>query len=128
MTTRTTMTRTIRLAIGAAAVLALIPPAAQARPALIGGAGPVVQKAQHVATPASPAGNVALAHQNGTLTVPMGRGGELSATRQVSIGKVDSGGFAWGAAAIGAGSVLAIGAIGAVGLATLRRRNVPLST
>ena len=110
-------------------MLALIPPAAQARPALIGGAGPVVQKASARGHPASPAGNVALAHQNGTLTVPIGRAAERRPRRgEVSIGKVDSGGFAWGAAAIGAGSVLAIGAIGAAGLATLRRRNVPLST
>ena len=124
MTIRTTMRRTIRLAIGAAAVLALIPPAAQARPALMGGGAPVPQQGRHAPILTSPAGHVWLAHENGSVTVAKG----LPATRQALIHKADSGDFAWGAAAIGAGSALAAGVLGAAAVATVRRRRVPLST
>jgi hypothetical protein len=124
----TTMTRTIRLVVGAAAMLALIAPAAQARPTVSGGGSPVVQRNHHAAVPVSPAGQVWLAHENEGLAAAMGAGGGEPATPEASPGKVDSGGFAWGAAAIGAGSVLAVGAIGAAALVTFRPRNVTLST
>ena len=93
MTTKTTMTRTIRLAIGTAAVLALMSQAAQARPSGL----PAPTQRTHVtasssilknklelpatvitSSAVSPANNVAAAHANDTPTVLSPRSHEAS--------------------------------------------------
>jgi hypothetical protein len=128
------MTRTIRVAVGTAAVLALMSQAAEARP--INPRSPaqlhastLVQKGTYM--PVSPANNVVVAH-----AVDTPRGAAQSAlgqleqqtppTQTVSV-KASAGGFDWSAAAIGACSMLAIMLIGAAALTAYGRRRVPLS-
>jgi hypothetical protein len=127
------MTRTIRLAVGTAAVLALMSQAAEARPIPQSPAqlhaSTLVQKGTYM--PVSPANNVAAAH-----AVDTPRGAAQSAlgqleqqtppTQTVSV-KANAGGFDWFAAAIGACSMLAIMLIGAAALTAYARRRVPLS-
>jgi hypothetical protein len=129
MTNMTTMTRTIRLAIGTAVVLALMSQAAQARPSGL----PAPTEQTHItasssilkdklqlppavikSSAASPASHVALAR------------GEMPLTQTVTA-KTSAGGFDWVAAGIGAGSVLAVVLIGAAALTKYGRRRVPLS-
>jgi hypothetical protein len=145
MTTRTTMTRTIRLAIGTAAVLALMSQAAQARPS----GGPGATQRTHIAAssilknklqlPAtviktsvvSPANNVAAAHANDNPTVPVpparGQVAQQATPTQTGTAKTSATGFDWFAAAVGAASVLALVLIGAAALTKHGRRRVPLS-
>jgi hypothetical protein len=149
MTTKTTMTRTIRLAIGTAAALVMMSQAAQARPnGLNQRTGqPIVAgvHTSHVGTsasvPASPANNVAAAHAAANLgaahaaaNAPVVRVQPVRAQfwaetppTQTGPAATDSGGFDWNAAAIGAGAVLAVALVGAAGLAARGRRRVPLS-
>jgi hypothetical protein len=140
MTTKTTMTRTIRLAIGTAAALVLMSQAAQARPnGLNQRTGlPIVAAVHtgHVGTtasiPVSPANNVAAAHAGDNVpivpTQPVRAQfwAETPPTQTVPAA-THTGGFDWNAAAIGAGAVLAVALIGAAALAARGRRRVPLS-
>lgn len=137
MTTRTTMTRTIRLAIGTTAALVLMTQAAQARPnGLNQRTGlPIVASAS---IPASPANNVAAAHAGDNVgaahaadNVPIVPAraqfwAETPPTQTVPAA-TDTGGFDWNAAAIGAGVVLAVALFGTAALAARGRRRVPLS-
>jgi hypothetical protein len=140
MTTKTTMTRTIRLAIGTTAALVLMTQAAQARPnGLNQRTGlPIVAAAS---IPVSPANNVAAAHAGDNVgaahaaanapivTAPPVRAqfwAETPPTQTVPAA-TDTGGFDWNAAAIGAGVVLAVALIGAAALTARGRRRVPLS-
>jgi len=138
MTTRTTMTRTIRLAIGTAAVLALMSQAAQARPiSQQGGSASesptrLVQKGTYMPVlPASPDAKVVRALGHASLNVPVGpaRGQltQLTPPTQTVTAKTSTTGFDWFAAAIGAASVLALVLIGAAALTARGRRHVPLS-
>jgi hypothetical protein len=123
MTTTTTLTRTIRLAIGTAAVLALMSQAAQAKPIMTFQQGvPVhesaptlVQKGTYM--PVSPANNVAAARA--ALQQPNSR---TAATAGSSTSSIN-----WAAASIGAGLVIALVLIGAAALTTRGRRRVPRS-
>jgi hypothetical protein len=124
MTTKKTMTRTIRLAIGTTAALVVMTQAAQARPSGINQRTglPIVASIHHphrlgtiVQIPVSPANNVAAAHAGDTNPRPF----VPTAT--------STGSFDWYAAAIGAGTVLAVALIGAAVLTARERRRVPLS-
>jgi hypothetical protein len=120
------MTRTIRLAVGTAAVLAMMSQSAQAQhPTNVrGGTGvtspsTLVRKGTYM--PVSPANNVAAA-----------RGGhpvELQTPALAVAAKTSTSpsGFDWAAAGIGAGSVLAVALIGAGAVAAFGRRRTPLS-
>lgn len=145
MTTTTTMTRTIRLAIGTAAALALMSQAAQARPSGL----PAPMEQTHITASssilknklqlpptviktsvASPASHVALARGADSPTGLQLAHGPLvqpTAPTQTVTGKTSAGSFDWVAAAIGAGSVLAMMLIGAAVLTARGRRRVPLS-
>jgi hypothetical protein len=122
MTTKTTMTRTIRLAIGTAAALVLMSQAAQARPTGLNQrtGRPITANVRTSAPiPASPANNVAAAHaalaaEHAADDVPI-----VPAAKSAS-------GFDWNAAAVGAGAVLGVALIGAAALAARGRRRVPL--
>jgi hypothetical protein len=134
MTTKTTMTRTIRLAIGTAAVLALMSQAAQARPLIQpGGSAPesggtLVQKGTYM--PVSPANNVAAAHAintpRGAADTALNQLGQPTPPQTVTV-QASADGFNWVAAAIGAGSVLIVVLIGAAALTVHGRRRVALS-
>lgn len=130
MTIKTTMTRTIRLALGTAAVLALMSQAAQAKPIVV------------FPTQAAPASSTAYQgtyrpnYQN--VTPSPDRADRIGSSRaylgqpvKVSVGHTSlptsSGGFDWLAATIGAGSTLAIVLIAGAGLAARGRRGAPLS-
>ena len=144
MSTTTTMTRTIRVAIGTAAVLALMSQAAQARPSGL----PAPTGRTHVAvsssilknklrlpataiTSVSPANTVAAAHANDratVLVVPPARGQitQLTPPTQTVTGKTS---VDWFAVAIGVGFALSIVlvVIGAAALIEHGRRRDPLS-
>jgi hypothetical protein len=135
MTTKTTMTRTIRLAIGTAAVMALMSQAAQARPISQQGgsaqdsSSTLVQKGTYM--PVSPANNVAAAHPNHNptvLVVPPARGQvtQLTPPTQTVTGKTS---VDWFAAAVGTGLAFALVlvVIGASALIEHGRRRDPLS-
>ena len=146
MTTTTSMTRTIRVAIGTAAVLALMSQAAQARPSGLptptgsthGTAGSSIlkNKLQLPATvitssAVSPANNVAAAHANDRATVLIvppahGQVTQLTPPTQTVTGNTS---VDWSAAAIGAGFALSIVliVIGAPALIEHGRRRDPLS-
>jgi hypothetical protein len=128
------MSRTIRLAIGTAAVLALMSQAAQARPIPQQGGSAQESPSTLVQTgtymPVSPANNVAAAHANDTPTIPVpparGQVTQLTPPTQTVSGKTS---VDWFAVAIGAGFVLALAlvVIGAAALTKHGRRRVPLS-
>jgi hypothetical protein len=146
MSTTTTMTRTIRVAIGTAAVLALMSQAAQARPSGL----PAPTGRTHVAASSSilknklqlhatvitssavsPVNNVAAARANGRATVlviPPARGQvtQLTPPTQTVTGKTS---VDWFPAAIGAGFAFALilMVIGAAALIKHGRRSDPLS-
>jgi hypothetical protein len=142
MTTKTTMTRTIRLAIGTAVALVLMTQAAQARPSGLNQRTglPIVANVHTPATiPASPANNVAAAHaavaaEHAAANVPIVPvqpareqfWAETPPTQTVPAA-TNSGGFDWNAAGLGAGAVLAVALIGAAALAARGRRRIPLS-
>lgn len=129
MTPKTTMTRTIRLAIGTAAALVLMTQAAQARPSGINQRTglPIVGSIHHphmyVQIPVSPANNVAAAHAGDTNSSRFGSETPAQTVRLAT----STGGFDWYAATIGAGTVLAVALIGAAALTARGRRRVPLS-
>ncbi len=139
MTTTTTMTRTIRLAIGTAAVLALMSQAAQARPSGVnqrtglpvgvGQTSRLVQRGTYM--PVSPANNVAAANAidtpTGAAQAALGQLEQQTPPTQTVTVTAGTGGFDWFAAAIGACSALAIMLIGAAALTAHGRRRVPLS-
>ena len=127
----TSMTRTIRLAIGTAAMLALMSSAAQARPLTFTSSSapstPVVQlspdRADHIG--AAP-----------TVTpTPLARdrvdkiGTDQQPTPPVTtvIVRTTNGGFDWLDAAIGAGSALALVLVASAALVARGRRREPLS-
>ena len=146
MTTKTTMTRTIRLAVGTAAVLALMSQAAQARPSglpaptqrthVTASSSILKNKLQLPATvinssAVSPANNVAAAHANDRATllaVPPARGqvSQLTPPTQTVTGNTS---VDWFAVAIGAGLAFAIilVVIGAAALIEQGRRRDPVS-
>jgi hypothetical protein len=129
MTIKTTMTRTIRLALGTAAVLALMSQAAQAKPI-------VVFPTQAPSSSTAYQGTYRPTSQS--VTPSPDRADRIGSSRayvgqpvKVSVGHTSvptsSGGFDWLAATIGAGSTLAIVLIAGAGLAARGRRGVPLS-
>lgn len=117
MTTKATMTRTIRLAIGTAAVLALMAQAAQAKPIAEFPQGvpahesttTLVRKGTYM--PVSPANNVAAAHAAN----PDNRRAAVTAT-------ANAGSTNWAAVSIGAGILVALALICAAALPGKRRR------
>ena len=129
------MTRTIRVAVGTAAVLALMSQAAQARPiarqggSANGSSSILVQKGTYM--PVSPANNVAAANAIATPTgaaqAALGQLEQQTPPTQTLTVKAGPGGFDWFAAAIGAGSALVIMLLGAAALTAHGRRRVPLS-
>lgn len=137
MTTKTTMTRTIRLAIGTAAVMALMSQAAQARPiSQQGGSASesptrLAQKGTYMPVlPASPDAKVVRALGHASLNVPVGpaRGQvtQLTPPTQTVTGKTS---VDWFAAAIGTGVAFALVliVIGASALIEHARRRDPIS-
>jgi hypothetical protein len=135
MTTKTTMTRTIRLAIGTAAVLALMAQAAQAKPIEPIGStheSPTTLVGKGTYMPVSPANNVAAAHAidtpRGAAQAALGQSsGSLTSPTSVTV-TASADGFDWAAAFIGASLMLApLVLIGAVALTARGRRRVPLS-
>jgi hypothetical protein len=114
MTTKKTMTRTIRLAIAAAAILALTAQAAQAKPLEPIAAAPHVSAAQPA--PASPAGHVAF-----------WRDRDARIAAQTATAQTSGTGFDWVAATVGAGATLVVVLIAGAGIAARGRRRVPLS-
>ncbi len=140
MTTKTTMTRTIRLAIGTAAALVLMSQAAQARPTGVNQRTglPIVANVHvtHVgpsaAIPVSPANNVAAAHAadnppTGPAQPVRARFWAETPPTQTVPAATNNGGFDWNAAALGAGAVFAVALIGAAAVAARGRRRVALS-
>jgi hypothetical protein len=146
MPTTTNMTRTIRLAIGTVAVLALMSQSAQARPSglpapmgstHITASSSILRNKLHLpatvikSSAVSPANNVAAAHANDgatMLVVPPARGQvtQLTPPTHAVTGNTS---VDWSAAAIGTGLAFALVLI-VIGAATLiehERRRVPLS-
>jgi hypothetical protein len=127
------MTRTIRLAVGATAALVLMTQAAQARPINPQSPAPerasvLVQKGTYM--PVSPATNVAAAHAvetpTGAAQSALGRLEQVTPPTQ-AVAVTSAAGFDWFAAAIGAGSVLAVLLIAAAAMTAHGRRRDPLS-
>ena len=114
MTTKKTMTRTIRLAIAAAAMLALTSQTAQAKPIMPFSSTPQVSATQPV--PASPAGHVAF-----------WRDRDARIAAQTATAQTSGTGFDWFAATMGAGATLVVVLIAGAGIAAHGRRRVPLS-
>jgi hypothetical protein len=130
MTTRRTITRTIRLAVGTAAVLALMSSAAQAKPlepiTTVQHVSPIhlVRKGTYMPIPpANPSSRVAFTRAHGDAINPA-QLAQVSRTQSVAL-RTSADGFDW-IAAIGAGSVLAV-LIAGVSLTGRGRRRVPVS-
>lgn len=125
MTTKTTLSRTLRLAAATAAAMVLMTQAAQAKPI-----GPVTPTAQGAApSSSSPStGVVSLAPDRadgiGTSHAALGQ-----SVAKVQTGSTRTGGngFDWFAATLGAGSTLVVVLIAGGGLMARGRRRVPLS-
>jgi hypothetical protein len=120
------MTRMIRLAVAAAAALVLMTQAAQAMPGPLGAPNPAYAGAPPLT------GGGAVYPRGGadgsipdTYALQVGRRA-LHHRTQVALVAATSG-FDWAAAAIGAGSTLAAGLIGAGVVIAFTRRRVPLS-
>jgi hypothetical protein len=135
MTTTRTMTRAFRLAIGTAAVLALMSqaalagrPSAQQRGSMNGASSMLVRKGTYM--PVSPANNVAAAHtidtRRGAAQIALGRLDRPTPVTTVTVA-ASGDGFDWAAASTGAGLVIALVLIGAAALSTRGRRGVPRS-
>jgi hypothetical protein len=131
MTIKTTMTRTIRLAVGTAAVLALMSQAAQAKPL-------EVFPTHTQAAPSSSTYQGTYRPTSQNVTPSPDRADRIGSSQaylgqpvKVSVGHTSvptsSGGFDWVAATLGAGSTLAIVLIAGAGLAARGRRGAPLS-
>jgi hypothetical protein len=134
MTTTTTSTRTIRLAIGTAAVLALMSQAAQARPIIAPHKGvsvhesssTLVRKGTYV--PVRPANNVApvqVGDPRAASQFPFHQLQQATPRAAVTAGS-SAGSFDWAAASIGATVLVALVLVGAAALAG-GRRHVPRS-
>jgi hypothetical protein len=134
MTTTTTIARTIRLAIGTAAVLALMSQAAQARPIIAPHNGVPVHESSSTLVrkgtymPVSPANNVALVRVGNPRAASQFPFHQLQQATPPTAGTTgaSAGGFDWAAASIGAGLLVALVFIGAAAL-TGGRRHVPRS-
>lgn len=132
----TTMTRTIRLAIGTAAMLALMSQAAQARPAgYVGSYRPSAASAPVVSLPPDRADHIGAANITPTPLAPdrVDRIGTdrvrtpfIPPTTPVVV-RSTRGGFDWVSAAIGAGSALALVLIASAAMVARGRRRVALS-
>jgi len=134
MTSRKNTTRTIRLAIATAAVLALMSQAAQAKPY-----EPVGLQAQTTQTSGStyqgtyrPATDVVTLPPDrtdlvGTTRAVLGQPTQLTVTPKTVSAPTSTNGFDWTAATVGAGSTLIVVLIAGAGLAARGRRRVPLS-
>ena len=133
MISRTTTTRTIRLAIATAAVLALMSQAAQAKPF-----EPVPTAPQ--AAPSSgtyqgtyrPATIVAprppdRADLIGTSRAELGQSTQLPSVGNTTVVRTTASSFDWFAATMGAGATLVVVLIAGAGIAARGRRHVPLS-
>ena len=133
MTTKMIMTRTIRLALGTAAVLALMAQAAQAKPIEPIGStteSPSTLVLKGTYMPVSPANNVAAAHAadtpRGAAQTALGQLEQPAPPTSVTV-TASADGFDWAAASIGASLMLApLVLIGAAATARGRRR-VPSS-
>lgn len=127
----TSMTRTIRLAIGTAALLALMSSAAQARPLTLTSSSapttPVVQlspdRADHIGAVASVTPTPLAPDRVDKI------GTDQQPTPPVTrvIVRTTDGGFDWVDAAIGAGSALALVLVASAALVARGRRREPLS-
>ena len=127
----TSMTRTIRLAIGTAALLALMSSAAQARPLTLTTSSapttPVVQlspdRADHIGAVASVTPTPLAPDRVDKI------GTDQQPTPPVTrvIVRTTDGGFDWVDAAIGAGSALALVLVASAALVARGRRREPLS-
>jgi hypothetical protein len=133
MTTKKTTTRTIRLAIATAAVLALMSQAAQAKPIV---PFPTTPQASPSSTSYQgtyrPATDVATlppdrADLIGTSRAVLGQSAQPIATGKTAGGQTTASSFDWFAATMGAGSTLVVVLIAGAGLAARGRRRVPLS-
>jgi hypothetical protein len=136
MTTTTTITRTIRLAIGTAAVLALMSQAAQAKPIVEYPQGlPVhespstlVRKGTYM--PVSPANNVAAAHATDLNNPRVGSQFPFHQLQPNSRAAVNAGSgtssINWAGVSIGLGILVAFGLICAAAM-TGGRRRIPRS-
>lgn len=133
MTSRTTTTRTIRLAIATAAVLALMSQAAQAKPF-----EPISTAAQAAPSSAAYQGTYRphtivapvvpdRADLIGTSRAALGRSTQLTPVGNTAGAGTTASGFDWFAATMGAGSTLVVVLIAGAGLAARGRRRVPLS-
>ena len=134
MTTTTTISRTIRLAIGTAAVLALMAQAAQARPIIAPHKGVAVHQSSSTLVrkgtymPVSPADNVApvqVGNPRAASQFPFHQLQQATPPSAVTAGS-SAGGFDWAAASIGAALLVALVLISAAAL-TDGRRHVPRS-
>lgn len=133
----TTMTRTMRLAIGTAAMLALMSQAAQARPSGYAGSyrpsapsAPVVSLAPDRADHIGVAPNVTPTALAPDRVDKIGTGQARTPfvpPTTTTVVRSTGGAFDWLAAAIGAGSALALALIGSAAVVARGRRRVPLS-
>jgi hypothetical protein len=120
------MTRMIRLAVAATAALVLMTQTAQAMPGPLGAPNPA-----YAGAPPLTGGGAVYPRGGADGSIPDSYAlqvarGALHHRTQVAV-ITEAGGFDWGAAAIGAGSTLAAGLIGAGAVIAYTRRRVPLS-
>jgi hypothetical protein len=133
MTSRTTTTRTIRLAIATAAALVLMSQAAQARPIVpIGGGAQAAPSSTAYPGTYRPATIVAplppdRADLIGTSRAQLGQSTQLTSVGNTTAVRTTASGFDWFAATMGAGATLVVVLIAGAGIAARGRRHVPLS-
>lgn len=127
----TTMTRTIRLAIGTAAMLALMSQAAQARP--LGYTGTYRTSSSVVQLSPDRADHIGAVVPVTPTSLAPDRVDKIGTDQQPTppvtnvVVRTTNGGFDWIDAAIGAGSVLTLVLIGSAALVARGRRREPLS-
>lgn len=130
MTTKTTLSRTLRLAVGTAAALVLMSQAAQAKPIIPfpTAQGAAASSSGYQGTYRPAAGVVSLSpdRADGVGTSHAALGQPVTAAQTASAPSTDAG-FDWFAATMGAGSTLVVVMIAGAGLVARGRRHDPLS-
>jgi hypothetical protein len=133
MTSKTTTTRTIRLAIATAAALMLMSQAAQAKPLVpIGAQVQATQSSSAYQGTYRPATTVSPQPPDrtdliGTSRAFLGQPAQPTVAVTTAVARTTANGFDWTAATVGAGSTLVVVLIAGAGLAARGRRRVPLS-